>query len=350
VLAVVAVLALGGAATALTLRADDGTDDPPGGGGAAGDFAACAVTDPGGTEDAYNEVVVRGLERAGGELGFTPEVEEPTPADEPPALADAVERLASRPCDLTVTVGGRLADATAQAAGTHPDKLFAIVDHDYGDGGPANVRSLTFAIEEAAYLAGYVAAAMSDNHVIGTYGYAESPTVQAYVGAFRQGILRYGAEHGVGNIQLIGDDDGDDALRQRFQSTDQARAATEDLIAARADVIFPVAGPSGHGSIEAIQAGGGGEKLIWADTDGGVTFPDAGDLFLTSAMKNYDVAAHETATAAADGSFEAGLYTGTLANGGVGIAELHDSVPGAIRGEVDELRAEIESGDLDPLP
>ena len=65
---------------------------------------------------------------------------------------------------------------------------------------------------------------------------------------------------------------------------------------------MPVAGPVGQGTIEAIDAGGGTQRVIWVDTDGCVSVPDACDLFLTSVMKNMDVAVHDAVTsAAADG-------------------------------------------------
>ena len=69
-----------------------------------------------------------------------------------------------------------LGDATAAAAEANPDQNFAIVDYDFFDVDAGeditfeNVRELTFQTDQAAFLAGYVAAAMSETGVVGTYG------------------------------------------------------------------------------------------------------------------------------------------------------------------------------------
>ena len=53
--------------------------------------------------------------------------------------------------------------------------------------------------------------------------------------------------------------------------------------------------------------------------------------------------------AVVDGSFSGGLYSGTLENGGVGLApynEFEDDVPDELKSEVEELQAQIISGEL----
>ena len=89
--------------------------------------------------------------------------------------------------------------------------------------------------------------------------------------------------------------------------------------------------------------------MIWVDTDGCVSVPDACDLFLTSIMKNMDVAVTRRHRAAANGEFEGGLYVGTLENDGVAIAPFHeyeDAVPQDIKDRDGELREQIISGEI----
>ena len=93
------------------------------------------------------------------------------------------------------------------------------------------------------------------------------------------------------------------------------------------------------GQTAAVQDAGEG-SLIWVDTDGCVSVEEFCDLFLTSVMKNMDVAVHDTVTAAAQDNFEGGAYVGTLENDGVGIAPFNEfedvSFGGSFGGEGDD--------------
>jgi len=67
-------------------------------------------------------------------------------------------------------------------------------------------------------------------------------------------------------------------------------------------------------------------------------------------VKNMDVSVLEAARAVQDGTFEGGVFVGTLENGGVGIAPFHnfdDQVPADLKAELDDIQAGIISGDID---
>jgi basic membrane protein A len=348
---------------ALTLVAAACGDDDDGGGGgggeAASDFTACQVTDTGGVDDrSFNQTAFAGLESAADEVGFEADyLESETEADFEPNIRTFVDQG----CSLIITVGFLLGDATAAAAEANPDQNFAIVDYDYSaDAGDSadeydNVRELSFSTDQAAFLAGYVAAAMTETGTVGTYGGINIPTVTIFMDGFQAGIEYYNEEQG-DNVELIGWDSANPdggSFTGDFENQANGRATTEQLLDDGADIIMPVAGPVGLGSIEAIKAGGGDQKLIWVDTDGCVSVEDSCDMFLTSVMKNMDVAVHDTTVAAAEGNFEGGLYTGTLENDGVGIAEFHefdDQVPQDVKDAVDELKDKIIAGDIETRP
>jgi basic membrane protein A len=77
------------------------------------------------------------------------------------------------------------------------------------------------------------------------------------------------------------------------------------------------------------------------------------DLFLTSVMKNMDVAVRDVTLEAADDNFEGGLYTGTLENEGVALGpfnEFDDQVPDELKSAVDDLRQQIIDGDITTTP
>ena len=343
------------AETTDTTEASGSGTDTTGAGGGESDFVGCQVTDEGGVDDrSFNQTAFAGIEAAADEIGFEPVVlESASAADYEPNI----DALLEQDCDLIVTVGFAFADATAAAATANPDQNFAIVDNDFFDVTAGqditfdNVRELTFQTDEAAFLAGYVAAAVSETGAVGTYGGRPFPTVTIFMNGFAAGVAAYNADTGE-DVRVIGwDPETQDGLfTGDFENVENGRLTTEQLLDQGADIILPVAGPVGLGTIEAIRAGGGNEKVIWVDTDGCTTLPDDCDLFLTSVVKKMDVAVQEVTVAAAEGNFEGGLYVGTLENEGVDIAPFHefeDAVPEDIRERLEELRQEIiDTGEL----
>jgi basic membrane protein A len=316
------------------------------------------VTDTGGVDDrSFNQTVNEGLEAAADEIGFEPSVLESTSeADYAPNIQASMDNG----CTLVITVGFLLGDATAAAAEENPDQEFAIVDFDFADPDTFeditydNVRELTFDTDQAAFLAGYVAAATSESGVVGTYGGLNIPTVTIFMNGMAAGIDYYNQENGT-DVQLVGWDAAaqEGLFTGDFSDQTKGRQTTEQLLDQGADIIMPVAGPVGLGSIEAIRAGGGTERLIWVDTDGCISLPDDCDLFLTSVQKKMDNAVHDTVVAAAAGDFEGGLYVGTLENDGVGLAPFHDfedSVPAEVQDQIAALTEQIISGEIETSP
>jgi basic membrane protein A and related proteins len=339
--------------------AGDTTEEDGGGAGAATDFTACQVTDTGGVDDrSFNQTAFAGLEQAADELGFEASVLESQAESD---YAPNVQASIDQGCDLIVTVGFLLGGATADAATANPDQNFAIVDYDFSTAGGDvqdefdNVKELTFSTDQAAFLAGYVAAAMSESGTVGTYGGINIPTVTIFMKGFQLGIEKYNEDNGT-DVQLVGwDNAADDGLfTGDFENQANGRATTEGLLDDGADVIMPVAGPVGLGTIEAIRARpDSNAKMIWVDTDGCVSVADDCDLFLTSVMKNMDVAVHDATVEAAEGDFEGGLYTGTLENDGVALGpynEFEDQVPDDVKSAVDDLRQQIIDGEIETMP
>ncbi|MGE3622020.1 MAG: BMP family ABC transporter substrate-binding protein, partial [Acidimicrobiia bacterium] len=233
------------------------------GGGSGSDFLACEVTDTGGVDDrSFNETAYKGLADAAEEVGFEPAVlESDTEADFEPNIQAHLDNG----CDLIVTVGFLLGDATAAAAEANPGTEFAIVDFDFYDSDADedvtydNVRELTFATDEAAFLAGYLAAAMTETGKVGTYGGLNIPTVTIFMKGFQAGIEFYNDENDT-DVELIGWDSADPdggSFTGDFENQTNGRQTTETLLDADVDIIMPVAGPVGLGTIEAVEADGG---------------------------------------------------------------------------------------------
>ncbi|HET6953636.1 MAG TPA: BMP family ABC transporter substrate-binding protein [Acidimicrobiales bacterium] len=346
---------------ALVAAACGDDDDDAGGGGdsGGGEFSACQVTDTGGVDDkSFNQTAYKGLTDAADELGFEPDyLESQSEADFAPNIA----ALQDKGCTLIVTVGFLLGDATADAAEDDPDQLFAIVDNDLFDTEAEedrnfdNVAELVFSTDQAAFLAGYAAAGMSKTGTVGTYGGINIPTVNIFMKGFQLGVEQYNTDNGTA-VKLVGWDNANPdggSFTGDFEDEAKGRAITETLLDQGADIIMPVAGPVGSGSIQAIEARGSDAKLIWVDTDGCTSVEESCDMFLTSVMKNMDVAVRDVILAGSEDEFEGGTNEGTLENDGVGIAPFHefdDEVPQELKDRLEELRQMIIDGEIETSP
>ena len=312
------------------------------------DFLACQITDTGGVDDrSFNQTVWEGFQRAEEELGIEIAVlESESEADFDPNIRAFIDRG----CDLIVTVGFLLGDATEEAAIANPDQLFAIVDFAYEDTYD-NLREILFETDEAGFLAGYVAAGTTETGVIGTYGGINIPTVSIFMDGYLAGAEYYNQEHGT-DVVVEGWDGEDGLFTGDFESQDEGRRVTDSLLEQDADIIMPVAGPVGLGTATALEDFGEG-LMIWVDTDGYVSVPQFSDLMLTSVEKRMDVATFAVIEEALEDRFEGGLFLGTLDNEGVDIAPFHDNedvVPQEVKDALPELREGIIAGEISVDP
>lgn len=316
------------------------------------DFTACQVTDTGGVDDkSFNQTAYEGMVRAEEELGITQKVlESQSDADFEPNISTFLQD----DCDIIITVGFLLGDATAAAAEANPDQKFAIVDVDFADADFKdvtfdNAKELTFATDQAAFLAGVLAAATSKSGTLGTFGGLNIPTVTIFESGFEAGMNWWNTEAGAA-VELKGwsTADQDGLFTESFEDLDKGKQVTQQLLDEGADIIMPVAGPVGLGSAEAVREAGNA-SMIWVDTDGCVSAPDICDLLLTSVMKNMDNAVFDTIEAALNDTFEGGLYVGTLENEGVGIAPYHEFdtvIEDAVKQTIEEVKAGIIDGSI----
>ena len=318
------------------------------GGGAASDFKVGMITDMGGIDDqSFNATSWKGIEMAEDELGVDGSYLE---SQQQTDYAPNITQYINQDTDLIVTVGFLLADDTASFAQANPDVNFAIVDFSY-DPPIDNVRGLTFATDEAAFLAGYVAAAASQTGKVATFGGINIPTVSIFMVGFEQGVYYYNQQKGA-NVEVLGWDtaSGNGVFVGNFESTDDGRRTAEEFLAEGADVIMPVAGPVGLGSAQAALEAGNA-WIVGVDTDWTVSAEVYKDVVLTSVLKQMDVAVFDTIEmASADGftGFGGESYLGTLENDGVGIADVAPgAVPADILSELDTIRQAIINGTID---
>lgn len=340
---------IGAAALALTAcgEAPDEETDNNGNGEAAAeevDYTACVVSDDGGWNDqSFNQSAYAGLMDAVDELGIDHADAESSSEAE---FGPNVDSMVQQGCNVTFGVGFLLKDAIDEAAAANEDLNFALID-EYADEANDNAKSVVFNTSEAAYLAGYLAAAMSETGTVGTWGGMQIPSVTVFMDGFADGVERYNDDND-GDVSLVGWDKEDQNGSFSGDFSDQSAGATltEQLIAQDADIIMPVAGGAGLGAGPVLEDADG--LLIWVDSDGYET-TEYGDMILTSVLKHMGPAVEGAISETVDGAFSNEPYIGTLENEGVSLApfyDFEDEVPQELKDQLADYQAQIESGDL----
>jgi len=295
-------------------------------------FTACMLSDEGGFDDhSFNESGKKGLDRAGKELGVkTIAVQSESSAD----YATNIYALIQQNCKLVIGVGFNIADGKPAAL--------------------PNTKPLLFKTAEAAYLAGYAAAGTSRTGVVGTYGGKPLPTVQIFMDGFAKGVARYNQDTGA-QVQVKGWDTTTGkggSFVGNFTDAAKGQAITEQFISQGADIIMPVAGPVGQGTLSSVRQkndAGGTNAVIWVDSDGYTSSGD-GSIIMTSVVKEIGNSVFDTVKNASEGRFSSEPYIGTLKNNGVAAAPFHDfdsRVPAPVKARLEELRGQIIDGSLD---
>ena len=328
------------------------------GGAASTTFKVAEVTDTGGIDDkSFNAGAYQGIEKAIADLGVEGKYLESTQQSD---YAKNIQQLLDEDTDLIITVGFLLGVDTATAAKANPDTKFAIVDYAYPDcfGDPAdegktcgsttaldNVLGLTFQTDEAAFLAGYAAAASTQTGKVATFGGINIPPVTIFMVGFEAGVNHYNQSMGA-DVEVLGwsTADNDGSFTGNFDSLDDGRSFAESFVQEGADIIMPVAGPVGLGSAAYCQETGSCQ-VIGVDVDWTVSASEYTDVIFTSVLKNVNVAVYDTTKAAVDGTFAGGVYVGTLANGGVGLAPVAGA-SAELNAALEQLKADIISGAL----
>lgn len=327
--------------------ATPGTQPP--GGSKASNFLACMVSDEGGFDDkSFNETSYKGLKDAEAKLGVkTKTVQSQTVSD----YAKNVQSMVDAKCNIIVTVGYNLGDATAASAKSNPGIDYAIVDFAY-DAPEKNVKGLTFNTADPAFLAGYLAASVTKTGTVGTYGGAPFPTVTIFMDGYAQGVEYYNKAKGK-SVKVVGWDratkNGTFIPGNAFSDVAGGKQLAQNLVAQGADVILPVAGPASEGGLQVAEASGGKVASMWVDSDGFISMPKYKGVIPTSVAKAMDLAVFTAIKDSMEKKFDNKPYVGTLANDGVFLAPFHDwdaKLPAETKAEIEKLKADIKSGAL----
>ncbi len=315
-------------------------------------FKFCQVTDTGGIDDkSFNALGWAGMEAIKAKY---PTVEiKYLESQQQSDYEVNINAFIAEKGELHHPVGFLLADATSAAAKANPDQKFAIIDVN-ADPAVTNLRGNYSKIEEATFLAGYLSAGTSTTGKVGTYVGILFPATQAFMDGYAMGVAKYNEVHGT-SVELLGWDPvkQEGLATNNFDSTDDGRKMGETLLNDGADIIMPVAGPVGLGTLAVLAEQKKG-LLVGVDTDWSIQNPDKADYILANALKKIDVFVMDTCEQVIAGTFKGGEdYALTLANGGVALgygSAWIDKVPAALKAEIEALIPGIVDGSIKTLP
>lgn len=264
--------------------------------------------------------------------------------------------IAPGACDLIIGAGFVTAEFMEWYVINYPEQLFTVLDFDYFPE-YENVSEVLFAVDEGSFLAGYLAAGLSETGKVGVYGGWPIPPVTMFMDGYALGAYYYNAQYGAG-VDVLGWDPWTQwgTFAWDFGNPDAGRTVTLDLFEQGADTVFAVAGMTGEGSLQAAaewKAAGEEVRIVQPDFDWYDAYGDSSRILLTSVLKNFGVATYHAVEVFVTGTWESGLIWEDLASGGVDIAPFHktnDQIPGFLKNDLKAVREGIIGGWIATMP
>jgi basic membrane protein A and related proteins len=334
------------------------------------DWKACVAFDTGGLGDkGFNDLAKKGLDDAAA-LGYETQSAEAQGSTDYEAN---IQRLIDAGCQTIITVGFLQSSATAKLTLANPDIAFGQVDATWNSAGddftpgtaddpppgvPPNFTGLDYQVDQASMLAGYLAASWSKTGKVATFGGLAFPGVTRFMDGFYAGVQYHNEQKGTavevlgwdGSLEdptetgtFVGGSGGTDTWNDPAKGEQFARTFIDNGV----DIVHPVAGETGNGTISAMLEAG--KWAIGVDNDQAVTIPDSAGALLTSAQKAIDVSVLDVIKKTSGGDLGGEDYSGTLANNGVLLAPFHDfedDISAEVKAELDALKAAIIDGSV----
>ena len=330
---------------------------------------ACVAFDTGGLGDkGFNDLAKKGLDDATA-AGYTTHFSEAQGSTD---YANNIQTLIDQGCQAIVTVGFLQSQATADAAAQNPTIAFAQVDTAWNKCGPdfvcgntddtpqpANFTGLDYQVDQAAMLAGYLAAGWTKTGKIGTYGGLAFPGVTRFMDGLYAGI-QYHNQQKKTSVTLLGWDGsqkdpsttgtfvGGSGGNDTWVNPAKGEQLAKTFLDQNVDIVHPVAGATGNGTIKAMY-----EAHKWAigvDTDQYISIgPPTNAAILTSAQKAIDVSVLDFFNQVAGGYLGGTDYSGTIANNGVLLSPFHDfdsQISADLKTEISDLQSKLGDGSV----
>lgn len=308
------------------------------GGGSDCDMSIGLVTDVGEVDDkSFNEASWTAIKQAADDLGLSEDcvgyIETQDAKDYESNMASFVDEGA----DVIVTSGFAAADATNAAAKMYPDVKFIGVDQWHSEP-QDNLAGLVFNEDQSGFLAGCLAALMTESNIVGgVYGTDVVPPVVYFREGYENGVKYIDP-----NIEVLGAYHPG-GLATGFTDPQWGHETAATMMDQGADVIFAAGGKTGNGALEEAA-----ERETWCigvDVDQFYSLSDfVKPYLLTSAMKDIVGGVSKLIAQAEAGNFPSGQVFGDAA-----LAPYHDTedkIPQDVKDRMVEITEGIQNGSI----
>ena len=306
-------------------------------------FSIAMVTDVGGVDDkSFNQSAWEGVQKFGAENGLEKGnggfdyLQSESDAD----YNTNLNNLLRRDFDLVFGVGFMMGDAILEVANENTDAMLALIDSEVD---APNVANILFKEQEGAFLAGVVAASMSQSGKIGFVGGVDIPVINRFHAGFVEGAKAVNPDIKI-DVNYTG----------AFDDASKGKIAANAMYSSGVDIIFHAAGATGNGVFSEAKErkAKDANANVWvigvdADQYAEGQVDSSTNVTLTSMLKGVNNAVVDIATKAKNGEFPGGTTTVYgLAEDGVGLADSRGAIPQDVLDKVEEYKEKIASGEI----
>ncbi|QRN85876.1 BMP family protein [Clostridia bacterium] len=280
------------------------------------------INDMGWNATAYNGLLAI-EEQFGADISY---VENVSSSD----MEEVFRNFALQDYDIVFGHGFEFGDPALRVAEEFPDTTFIIVSSDITNG--SNLSSVNFAAPQQGFIAGALAALITESDVVAGIGGLDIPPIRMPILGFMAGAEYVNPDIDVRTVMTGSMDDVAGLKETAYAMLD------ED-----ADVIFALADQAGMGAIEATTERG--KWSIGANVDQNERSPQA---VVQSVIKDSPILFTYMAEMIANGTYEAGAYELGVAENAISLADWHgydEEFPEA-KAEIEKIIEGLKSGEI----
>lgn len=290
----------------------------------------CFVTERGKIKDeSFNQQIWEGLEKVGKDKNISTEYIEAKTISE---IKPAMEKMLSNGNQLIWGNGVETARVVSELSKSNNQVFFGVIDASL-DGARKNAFGVVFRDQEAAFLAGYIAACTTKTNLVSFIGGEKNATIEAFEWGFKGGVAYAGKTIGK-KIQVY------TKYIDTFTDIEKGKAAANTSYQEGSDIVFCAAGGASIGAIEAAKEN---ERwIIGVDRDQTRLAPKN---VLVSTMKNVEVAIIELTSAITQRGFLGGQnFEYGITNGSVDISGNNGNVEKEVYDNAMKIKEDIKAG------
>lgn len=249
--------------------------------------------------------------------------------------AKAIRDYVADGYDVVWSQSGAHGAAVMEIAPQFPDTVFVTLVSPPADQTFDNVWFGLNECEGGYYLAGALAAQMTQSDTIGFVGGRENPLYVACSKAYEEGAKSVNSD-----IKVL------TVFTSDFNDPIKAKEAAVSQIQSGADVVTHLQDLGMTGVFAAAEESTEAGKKVWVIGKGSDQYEQAPDVILTSVIMDYGVQMKDILKEVASGK-KSGSMPQSVARGSVYLADFHGNVPADVEKQMNELTEKVKAGEVE---